>query len=426
MSAFVLKIRDTFSDFWLELELFFGKMFHRSKPLVEGRTAEKVAPKAEVKVETKVETKEKEPAKLSFSLRMLRMSNKERLFFFDQLSTLVTAGVPLIESLSLVQAQTKAKSLKKLYGEMIHHVNAGMTLANAMALFPSIFPAMQVALIEAGEKSGNLKIVLAEVVEEMEADQDFMSKITGAMFYPAILIFLALTMVTGMLTFVIPKVSAIYEQSHVSLPRLTQTVINISTYVKGHWQVLLLGVVGGLFLLWLLFSKVMAGRMVWEKIVGILPIVGKLSREKNLMIIASNMAMLMKSGVLIGEAFEITEKTVGNLHYKRALADIRHGVIMGREVSEMMGLIDIKAQKFQENPLFPLQMAQLIHIGETTGTIAEMMAKIKKNYHKSIDYTLRNLSTMVEPIMIFFVAALVGSILLAVMLPFFYIGTTIH
>ncbi len=407
MTALALKLRDTFSGLWLEIELFFGKLF-----------AHKEKTESTAKAEDK-------PAKLSWGLRLLRMSNKERLFFFDQMATLLGSGVPLIESLSIVQATTKHKGLKKLYAEMIHHINAGMSLAAAMELFPHIFPKMQSALVEAGEKSGNLKTVVAEVVEEMEADQDFYRKITGAMFYPLILIVMALTMVIGMLIFVIPRVAGIYEQSHAKLPQLTQIVINISQYVTAHWQSLLIYIGGGAVALWALFCKTRFGRLFWEKIIGVMPIVGRLSREKNLMLIASNMAMLIKSGVLISEAFEITEKAVGNLHYRRSLGEIRHGIVMGKEVSEMMGLIDIKAQKFKENKLFPLQVAQLLHIGESTGRIGEMFAKIKKNYHKSIDYTLGNISSMVEPIMIFFVAALVGSILLAVMLPFFYIGTTI-
>lgn len=144
------------------------------------------------------------------------------------------------------------------------------------------------------------------------------------------------------------------------------------------------------------------------------------------MLIASNLGMLLESGVLISNAFEITEKTLDNLHYKKALADIRHGIILGKNVSEMMGLKDLKSQQFESNPLFPLQVAQMVHIGEVTGNLAKMLVKIRENFHKSVDYTLKNLSTMIEPLMIFLVALLVGSILLAVMLPFFYIGSTIH
>ncbi|MBN1258711.1 type II secretion system F family protein [Candidatus Peregrinibacteria bacterium] len=408
MTAFALKLRDTFANFWLEAELFFGKLFKRKAAFEKEGFEEK-----------------EKVAALPFSMRMLRMPTKERLFFFDQLATLIGSGVSLIDALSLVAATTKHKGLKKLYAEMTHRINTGLSLADTMAVFPHIFPQMQSALVAAGEKSGNLKTVLAELTEEMEADQDFYRKITGAMFYPVILIGMALVMVIGMLVFVIPKVAAIYSQAHKELPRFTQMVIDLSQYITAHWQALLIGTGGGLLVLWLLFTRVKQGRMIWENIIAIMPVVNKLSREKNLMLIASNMAMLMKSGVLISEAFEITEKAVGNLHYQKSLAEIRHGVIMGREVSEIMGLEDIKAQKFKENKLFPLQVAQLLHIGETTGSIGDMFAKIKKNYHKSIDYTLGNISNMVEPIMIFFVAAIVGSILLAVMLPFFNIGSTI-
>jgi type IV pilus assembly protein PilC len=447
VTAFVGKIRDVFSDLFLEIELFVAKIFPKKKsvehtPAMTKTPAKPVETMGVKPSETPLVTpapvttkaipvanpdekgKEKKE-KLPFGLRMLRMSVKERLFFYDQMATLIGSGVTLIDSMSLVLAQTKNKGLKKLYEEMIHDVNTGMSMADSMYRFSHIFPRMQAAIVEAAEKSGNLKVVLAELVEEMEAAQDFRKKITGAMFYPVLLLVLALGLVVGMMTFVIPKISAMYEQANVALPALTQKVIDISNYVTTNWQMLLLYIFGGLILLWVLFFKVRFGRLIWEKIISVIPIVGKISKQKNLMMISANMSMLMKSGVLISDAFEITEKTVDNLHYQRALAKIRQGVIMGKEVSEMMGLIDIKTQKFKKNKLFPLQFAQLMHIGESTGKIAEMLVKLKTNYHKSIEYTLRNISTMVEPIMIFIVAALVGTILLAVMLPFFYIGTTI-
>ena len=359
------------------------------------------------------------------SLRMLHFSSKQRLFFYDQMATLVESGVSLIDSLSIVQAQTKNKTLKKLYGEMIHHINGGMSLADTMFLFPHIFPSMQATLIEAGEKSGNLKVVLAQIVEELESQQEFLRKIKGAMFYPVVLIVLAVVMVTGMMIFVIPKVAELYEESNATLPALTQTVVNISDFISEKYPIVFGGLFGGLFLLWLLVKKTKPGKLVWEKFVSTIPVFGRIAKEKNIMVFASNLGMLLQSGVLISDAFEITERTLDNLHYKKAIKEIRHGIILGKNVSEIMGLEDIKAQKFKENKLFPLQVAQLIHIGELTGSIAKMLNKIRDNYHKSINYTLKNISTMIEPIMIFIVALLVGSILLAVMLPFFYIGTTI-
>jgi type IV pilus assembly protein PilC len=380
----------------------------------------------EMRDKNEVEKKEHmKSAKFSFGLKHLKLSKKARLAFYDQMSTLVGSGVPLIDALSLIQAQEQNKKVKKLYAQMIHEINGGLSLAESMMLFPHIFPRMQSALVEAAEASGNLKEVLAELVEEMESSQDFIRKITGAMVYPLILVFLALALVTGMMTFVIPKIAAMYEQANVNLPTVTQTVINISDFTVNNWKIMLIVIIGAAAFLYVFFAKIRVGRLLWEGFISAIPVVGRINKEKNIMIIASNMAMLMKSGVLITEAFAITKNTVGNLHYQKALEEIRQGVVMGKDVSQMMGLEDIRAQKFKEHKLFPLQMAQLIHIGEKTGTIANMLYKVKKNYHKSIDYTLRNISTLIEPLMIFIVAALVGTILMAVMLPFFYIGSTI-
>lgn len=415
MASIFKKLRHAISDLWFEIEIFFGKF------KIKGKKTSVIPPIGAIQVKKKA----KLPDNIPFSLKFLSFNNRERLFFYDQLETLIGSGVTLIDSLLIIQAQTKKKSHKKLYSAMIHHINGGTSLAETMYMFPKIFPHMQSALIEAGEKSGNLKSVLAQTVEELENNQDFNRKIKGAMFYPVVLIFLALTMVTGMMLFVIPKVAELYKQSNTKLPLLTQKVIDISNYFSANYPVILGSVLGGIVLIWILVSKTKIGRLMWENIISGIPLFGQISMQKNLMMIASNLGMLLQSGVLISDAFEITEKTIDNVHYKKALSDIGHGIILGKNVSELMGLDDIKSQKFKKNRLFPLQVAQMIHIGELTGTISKMLMKVRQNYHKSIDYTLKNISAMIEPIMIFIVAILVGSILLAVMLPFFYIGSTI-
>ena len=450
MTAILSKIKDKFSDLWLDIELMFSKKSASkevrtevekivapasSAPVVPGvMPVNPSAPEStdgatkiyDMQAKKAAEKQERiKNTKLPFALRNLRLSHKARLYFYDQMATLVGSGVPLIDAISLIQAQERNKNVKKLYGEMIRSINAGLSLAESMEMFPKIFPQMQSALVEAAEASGNMKEVLAELVEEMEASQDFLKKITGAMVYPIILLLMAVGLVTAMMIFVIPKIAGMYEQASVELPALTQFVINLSNFTTANGKVLALAVVFGAIALYYFFAKLRIGRLLGEKIISSIPVAGRINKEKNIMMICSNMAMLMKSGVLITEAFAITQKTIGNLHYQKALEEVRQGVVMGREVSQMMGLEDIRAQKFKEHKLFPLQMAQLIHIGETTGNIANMLYKIKNNYRKSIDHTLKNISTLIEPLMIFIVAALVGSILMAVMLPFFYIGSTI-
>lgn len=427
MPALVRQIKDSFSDFWLDIEMFFGRIFRRKrqKPIEDPVVDPIGDPIDKPKTGFKHEEKVKPLDKLPFALRFLRLSNRELLLFYDQMATLIESGMTLIDSLFVMQAQSNKKSVKKLFEEMIHHINTGMSLADTMYLFPKIFPSMQAALIEAGEKSGNLKNVLAKIAEEMEGHQDFVRKIKGAMFYPVVLLVLALTMVTGMMIFVIPKVAELYKQSNAKLPAITQAVIDISNYVSTKYPILLGSIFGTLLIIYLAVTNTKLGKLMWEKFVSIIPVFGNISKSKNIMVIAANMGMLLNSGVLISDAFEITEKTIDNLHYKRALNKIRSGIIVGKNISEMMGLLDLKAQKFEKNSLFPIQVAQMMHIGELTGTIAKMMIKIRDTYHKSIDYTLKNISAMVEPLMIFLVALIVGSILLAVMLPFFYIGTTI-
>lgn len=364
--------------------------------------------------------------KLSFSLRILRLSNKQKLNFYSELQTLIESGVTLIDSLFIMQAQTKNKSIKKLFDFMIHQINSGMSLSETLSFFPKIFPSVQSALIEAGEKSGNLKRVLAQIVSDMEGQQEFVRKIKGAMFYPVVLIVLALSMVAGMMIFVIPRVAELYEQSNAQLPTLTAVVIDISNFVAKNYLPLFGGITLGITLIVFFIQYTRIGRLMWEIINRNIPVFGKIHRQKNIMVFAANLGMLLESGVLINEAFKITEKTIGNLHFEKELKKIGQGLILGKNISEMMGLEDIRTQKFKRNPIFPLQVAQMIHIGELTGNIDKMMIKIRDTYKKNINFTLKNISALIEPLMIFIVALLVGSILLAVMLPFFYIGSTIN
>ncbi len=355
----------------------------------------------------------------------LGMSGKTRQTLYDQLATLIGSGVTLVDSLNIVAAQTREKKLKELYAEMNHSISSGTSLAEAMRLFPRAFPEMQAALVEAAEKSGKLKEVFESMAADLESQQDFTRKVTGAMMYPAILVCLALTLVAGMMIFVIPRIAAMYEDAQVELPGLTQLMIGLSHFVQAQWPFLLGGITGFLLLVWALVHYTRQGTLAWESLVFGLPMFGRIAREKCLASLSANMGLLLSSGVLIAQAFEITEKTVGNLHYRTALEKIRHGLVLGAPVSELMGLKNIKDARFRQNPLFPLQVAQLVNIGETTGTLAKMFFKIHANYKKSIDYTLKNISNLIEPLMILVVASLVGTILLAVMLPFFYIGTTI-
>jgi type IV pilus assembly protein PilC len=415
MSAFFDKISGKLSDLKLDLELFIAR-FSRKKPVV---------------VETKglgsIVAREKPITEsVPLNLRLTHLSGSDRFFFFDQMATLVGSGVTLIDSLSILQAQARSKSQKRLYAEMVHRINAGLTMADTMELFPYAFAPMQKALVEAGEKSGNLKTVFIRIAEDLESQLEFMHKIKGAMFYPLIVLGLALVMVTGMIVFVIPKVSKLYEQSNAKLPSLTQAVIDLSRIVGAHYPIMIGLLVGVVSFIWVFTHKTHVGKWAKEAFVSAMPVFGRLSKEKNLLLFSSSLAMLLDSGVLIGDAFAITEKTVDNLHFQKSLAEIRHGVILGKSVSEMMGLKDLRSQTFTEHKLFPLPVAQMVRIGEHTGNMAKMLGKVRQNYQKSIDYTLKNMSTMVEPLMIFFVALLVGSILLAVMLPFFYIGSTIH
>jgi len=283
MTALVHKISDIFSDLWLDIELFFGKLFHgKKKPAqTEVLTDEKksqpddtLEPQLTQKKEVKEGADQKEKTKLPFSLRMLRMSVKERLHFYDTLATLTDSSVTLITSLSIIRAQTRDKTMNRFYGEMIHHINTGMSLSESMSIFPHIFPKMQAALIEAGEKSGNLSVVLMKLAEEIEAKREFSRKIIGAMFYPAIIVCLSIALVIVMMIFVVPNVAKMYDQADATLPRLTEIIIYISNFTVDYWKIIMIIFFGVLCALWVVFSKTKNGKLFWENFISIIPVIG--------------------------------------------------------------------------------------------------------------------------------------------------------
>jgi len=200
LTAIAIKFRDFFSDLWLDLQLMLSKKpeirvenpeparatqtenMSGIMPVKAAGSSKATGMSQLMDLRTKKAQEKKERiknARFSFGLRHLKLSKKGRLAFYDQMATLVGSGVPLIDSLSLIQAQERNKNIKKLYAEMIHEINGGLSLAESMELFPYIFPRMQSALVEAAEASGNLKEVLVELVEEMEASQDFLKKVTN-------------------------------------------------------------------------------------------------------------------------------------------------------------------------------------------------------------------------------------------------------
>ncbi len=227
------------------------------------------------------------------------------------------------------------------------------------------------------------------------------------------------------MTFVVPRIAKMYTSAHVNLPKITRILIDISNFMLVNYQKLILVIFGGILILYLIVKHIRIATKIWEKIKYSLPIFGDIARKRSLIMFSGNLGFLLKHGVLISEALPITKRTLGSILYQEELDKITAKVIAGESLSKQLLRYDKKGNEL-EHPLFPYEISQLVEIGENTGLTHSILTKIKNNYLKAINTIVKNLSSLLEPILIVFIGALVGGLLLAIMMPFFYIGSTIQ
>ncbi len=350
---------------------------------------------------------------------------KELINFFDQMATLLEAGITIVDTFEMLMRQNKNKSIKKLLFRIVRNIKEGKTLSTSLAEFPKVFPAMVIQLTSIGEQSGTLPELIRIISIKMEEQSDLKKKIKGAMMYPLIVIALSMALVVGMMVFAVPKLTSMYATAKVSLPEATQIVIAISNFVIAYYP-MMIGLTIALFMFMsILIKKVPPVRKVFEKFIFKLPIIGPLNRDKNIALVTSNMSLLLHSGMLIDEVFLLLNKTTENINYQEQLGMIRDGLLQGKTVSQMMGLHAESIADSVENFLFPLEVAQIIRVGEQTGNMTKVLSKISEQKMKHINQFVKNISSIIEPAMIIIVGTIVAGIIIPLMLPIFNIGSTV-
>lgn len=347
------------------------------------------------------------------------ISKKEMVAFLEQVSTLLSSGIRLVDSLVIMKQQSESFATKKLLAKLIEDVRNGALLSQAMALHPQLFPEKWISLVRAGEKSGQLEQILLDLSEDEQEQQQLMSALKGAMAYPVFVIVLTSVLVVYMLVVVVPEISDIYAKMHQKLPAPTLFIIALSEFLQQSYLVLLALIVGIIALLKTSahYLQMVRNAMDWLKLR--IPVLGPLKQKQNIAIFSGNMALLLRSGVLVVDALRIVGDVVPSPLYKQEFLRILDGVTKGKRISQEMGLINLQKEEFIKNFFFPLNVSQMIRIGEETGTLANLLEKMKKNYSNQIHLTVKTFSSLLEPIMIILVGVMVGGILLAVILPFF-------
>jgi type IV pilus assembly protein PilC len=336
--------------------------------------------------------------------------------FSRQFATLIEAGVSIVSALAILEEQTDDKFLAPVIADVRTDVESGSILSHALARHPRVFNRLFVAMVEAGEASGTLDRVLDRIAIQIEKETAIKRRVKGAMVYPIVVLVFASLVLTGLLMFIVPVFVNIFKQLNGQLPTLTQWVVNASNLLRYHWFIVF--PVIGLSVWGLLRAKkTERGRAVWDRVKLRVPMkIGDVVLKVTMARFSRTLATLVGAGVDIVRSLEITGATAGNVVVEKALAEVRVRVHEGVPI----------AQPLVENPVFPPMVSQMIRIGEETGELEKMLGKVADFYEDEVDASISALTSIIEPIMMIGVGAMVGVVVIAMYMPMFKMLQLVH
>lgn len=333
------------------------------------------------------------------------------LTFARQMTTMLEAGITLNRSLDVIQTQTQSERFFKILNQIKKDVEQGGALSLALSKHPGVFNQFWVSLVEIGEASGTLPEVLNKLAVYLEQQAEFRSSIISAMVYPIILFFVAMGAVGFFALFVAPRFEAIFESMKVDLPLLTVLLLAFFKIVKANFLLIICTLVVSLFLL-RRFTRTYLGRGLYEKFLFRLPVIGEIYKLIVVERFSSQMAILLDSGVPILYALDISERLVSNQTCAFLIAGIKEAVREGESLVKPM----------ERSDFFPPMAVQMISVGEETGELSKMLKHVAQFYQSSVETFMKRFSTLVEPLMIVIMGAVIGVIVVAMFLPLFNIA----
>jgi type IV pilus assembly protein PilC len=341
--------------------------------------------------------------------RFNRVRTKDKVIFSRQLSTLINAGLPLVQSLRTVNQQTTRKALKVVISKVINDVEAGSTLADAMGKYPQVFNRVYTSLVAAGEASGTLDKALERLAVQQEKDADIISKVRGAMVYPIIVLLVMIAVVGFMIVRVLPQVQVLYEGlPGAELPLITKIMLGISNFTIKYWWVVIiaLGLIAFFTTRW---ARTMGGRRYIDRLKMHIWPIGPLYMKMYMARFARTGATLIASGVPLIQMLEISGEAVDNIHIKESLDKAIDKVRGGKALSDSL----------QHDSNFLELVPNMLRIGEQSGSIEQMLGKTADYYEKEVDDQIKSISTIVEPVLMVILGVVAFIIVAAVLLPIY-------
>ncbi len=344
-----------------------------------------------------------------------KVSTKQLVIFTRQLSTMLNAGLPLAQSLTTVQEQTSSAALKNIAGDIVANINGGASLSSSIKKYPDVFNNVYVALVEAGETSGTMDEALNRLANQLEHDSDMLGKIKGAMMYPAIVLAVIIGVVVFMLVSLVPQVKSLYDDMGKTLPLQTLILQAVADFIIKYWWLTLLVVVG-LIIFINRWKKTDGGRKAIDTMKLNVPLFATLLRKLYMARFSRTMETLTKAGVSMLESLKISADAVNNVVVKDEIMGATSKVKNGKSLSESLS---------NQDYILPF-VPQMIKIGETSGGIDTMLAKVADYYDKEVDNAINSISTLIEPILMVLMAGMIGFIVLAVLLPIYTLSSSLE
>lgn len=326
--------------------------------------------------------------------------------FCRQFVSITQAGVPMKEALQMLAEQTENKWLKRAIFDVLTNVEKGNTLADSMMAYQDIFPGIMVSMVRAGESSGNLEMAFSRMAVHFEKQAKLKATIRKATIYPLILICAAIGVVAVMLLFVIPIFIDMFADLDVEMPALTMAVMNTSEWTASHWYVILIVIVA-VVAAYHAFYRTDDGRRIIDEIKMHMPLFGKLTVKSACAEFARTMSTLLAAGLSTVSCLDIVSGIIKNIHYVNALQKAKEEIMKGIPLSEPL----------QSSGIFPPMVYHMTGIGEETGNIEEMLSKLADYYDEEVEITTQSILAAMEPLIIVFMAIIVGTLVIAVILP---------
>ena len=341
-----------------------------------------------------------------------KVTGKDIVIFTRQLSTMIDAGLPLVQGLEILEKQQDNSTFKTVLGEIRGDVESGSTLSDSMRKHPKIFDSLFNNMIDAGETGGILDTILSRLAIFMEKSMALKKKIKGAMTYPAIVLAISILILVVILVFVVPVFKSLFEGFGHSLPLPTQIVVNMSEFFKANFIYIFIA----LFILAWIVKKIYnteKGRMIMDR--GLLrsPIFGTLLKKVAVSKFTRTLSTMLSAGVPILEALQVVARTSGNKVIEQAVLRVGDSIAEGRPIAEPL----------EESGVFPNMVIQMINVGESVGALDSMLEKIADFYDEEVDQAVENLTAMIEPFMMVFLGGMIGGIVVAMYLPIFQMSS---